>query len=380
MLKRDNFHLRQEKIYTYLEDRKLEAVLLADLEGQRNKSLRYLCGHPRDALLFLFAGGSSTLLPWDVPPAEERASVDRIIPYTDYDRSIPDAVGGIIKERGMDLSSRVEISGRFFFPSVTELKQVLPEVEFICQDEGIDAFILNLRSVKDSEEISLMREAAHITNEIIDGIERLLSDKPGKITELELAFYIEAKAREMGAEGLGFETLVASPQRSFAVHTFPNYTTQTIGGRGISIVDFGVRFSGYTSDVTLSIIRKPLNQVQKKMIQAVEDVYDLALSLIAFGKKPSVIAQGVDEAFRERGFRMPHGLGHGIGLDAHEKPLLRSETQGKSEKAICDGMVFAIEPGLYHPEAGGIRLENDILFTEGKAEVLTDAHFIRLPV
>ena len=76
MLKTDSFCLRQEKIYTYLEDQKTDALLLADLEGQRNRSLRYLCGHPQDAMLFLFSDGSSVLLPWDVPLAEERARVD----------------------------------------------------------------------------------------------------------------------------------------------------------------------------------------------------------------------------------------------------------------------------------------------------------------
>ena len=116
----------------------LGSVILVDIEGQRNISLRYLCGYPRDALLFFLAGGWTVLLPWDVPLAEERSFVDRIMPYTDYDRSIPEAVKGILCKEAMDLSSRVELSGNFSFPTVMELKRVLPEVEFICLNEGIE--------------------------------------------------------------------------------------------------------------------------------------------------------------------------------------------------------------------------------------------------
>jgi Xaa-Pro dipeptidase len=85
----------------------------------------------------------------------------------------------------------------------------------------------------------------------------------------------------------------------------------------------------------------------------------------------------VDDLFASEGWKMPHALGHGIGLDAHEGPLIRSQGE-PSDPALVPGMIFTIEPGLYHPEFGGVRLENDLLITEAGAEVLTTSKIIRL--
>ncbi len=88
----------------------------------------------------------------------------------------------------------------------------------------------------------------------------------------------------------------------------------------------------------------------------------------------------IQEFFENRGFHMPHSLGHGIGLDAHEAPLFRllKRNDGQEKPRLMDGMVFAVEPGLYDPEAGGVRLENDFLCTAQGTEVLTTARILYL--
>ena len=151
--------------------------------------------------------------------------------------------------------------------------------------------------------------------------------------------------------------------------------------RGLSILDFGVRFGGYTSDVTLTLAKKPLSLKQETMIEAVHEAYALALELCRPGIDPVLVGERIQEYFGNRGFYMPHSLGHGIGLDAHEEPSFRrKELPGNEEqrRLLQPGMVFTIEPGLYDPGQGGVRLENDLLCTEQGVEVLTSAQILYL--
>jgi Xaa-Pro dipeptidase len=194
--------------------------------------------------------------------------------------------------------------------------------------------------------------------------------------------HLEALARSGGAEGMAFETLAAGPERSFAIHAFPPYTAGRFGAPGPSILDFGVCCGGYRSDVTVTVLRGPLSPQQEGMAEEVAEAYSLALSLVRPGADPEQIGARIDRFLADRGYRMPHGLGHGIGLEAHEAPMLRpprsSGLQSRGSNALRAGMVLAIEPGAYQPQAGGVRLENDVLVTERGAELLTAARLLRM--
>ncbi|MCX7949587.1 MAG: M24 family metallopeptidase, partial [Treponemataceae bacterium] len=179
-----------------------------------------------------------------------------------------------------------------------------------------------------------------------------------------------------GCEGPGFEPLAAGPRRSWGIHAFPTFTAETFADPGLSILDFGLSYQGYTTDVTLTIAREPLSPSQKRMISLVEKAYSLALSLIKPGVESRLVALAVDNFFEKNKKLMPHALGHGIGLEAHEGPALRSRAD--NEWVLHPGMIFTIEPGLYDPKQGGCRLENDILLTEQGPEVLTTARIIHL--
>jgi Xaa-Pro dipeptidase len=127
--------------------------------------------------------------------------------------------------------------------------------------------------------------------------------------------------------------------------------------------------------VTLTFVREP-NSAQEKMLALTERAYELALSLSKPGVLTRSIAAAVDAFFAKSKKLMPHGLGHGIGLEAHEGPALRSRADNRW--TLAPGMVFTLEPGLYDPVQGGCRLENDILLTEDGPEVLTEGRIIRL--
>ena len=370
------YRSRQQQICDYLGAESFDVGVILDFEGLRNHSLRYLSGQPEDALLFLFAKGESLLVPWDVPLARSLATADKLIPYETYGRSIFECIKTIFQEGHI---GRAELSGIFSYPLVKAMKEALPGVKMECRDGGIDETIHVMRMVKDSEEIELLRQACRITDDLIEAVPVLLDDAE-TVSEEQVALFLEAEARKRGAEGMGFDTLAASAKRSFAIHCFPNFTSDRFGTEGFSILDFGVRFAGYTSDVTVTVARGPLNSKQEAMGAAVRQAYDLAKTLCEPGADPVQVGNQVQEFFENRGFHMPHSLGHGIGLDAHEAPLFRQLTRndGQKKPRLLDGMVFTIEPGLYDPDQGGVRLENDFLCTEQGVEVLTSARILYL--
>ena len=370
------YRLRQQRLYSYLREKDCEVGVILDFEGQRNRSLRYLCGHPADALLFLFASGESLLVPWDVPLARSLATADRLIAWEAYRRSDFEALRSIIEEARV---SKVELSAFLHYPLVERLREALPGVQVECREGGIDRRIAVMRAVKDSEELRLLRAACRLTDELLAELDALLRDGKPR-SELELALYIEGQARRRGAEGLGFQTLAASPRRSFAIHCHPACTTDRFAGRGFSILDFGICFGGYTSDVTVTAVGGPLSRKQEAMVQAVEEAYELACSLCAPGRSTAEIAGRVQELLGSRGFPLPHGLGHGLGLDPHEAPLFRLEAADRSgePQRLEPGMVFTLEPGAYDPAAGGVRLENDFLCVENGIEALTSARLVYL--
>jgi Xaa-Pro dipeptidase len=376
MIDSTRYRSRQQQIFDYLSEENTDVGVILDFEGLRNHSLRYLSGQPEDALLFLFAGGESLLVPWDVPMARSLATAEKLIPYETYGRSILECIKTIFQERHI---KRAELSEYLSYPLVQVLKEALPGVEMECRDGGIDETINVMRMMKDSEEIELLRQACRITDDLIEAVPVLLDDAE-TVSEVQIALFVETEARKRGAEGMGFDTLAASAKRSFAIHCFPNFTSDRFGSEGFSILDFGVRFAGYTSDVTISFARGPLNSKQEAMATAVQQAYDLAQSLCEPGADPALVGNQVQEFFENRGFHMPHSLGHGIGLDAHEAPLFRipERNDGQEIQRLMNGMVFTIEPGLYDPEAGGVRLENDFLCTEQGTEVLTSARIFYL--
>jgi Xaa-Pro dipeptidase len=124
-----------------------------------------------------------------------------------------------------------------------------------------------------------------------------------------------------------------------------------------------------------------LSALQERMREAVQAAYARALPQVRPGADPRDIAADIDGFLNEAGFPMPHGLGHGLGLEAHEAPNLRPPQPGAPAgpaDLLQPGMVLTVEPGAYHPEAGGVRLENDLLVTADGNEPLTHARLIEL--
>ncbi len=380
---------RRERVYSYLRENNIDIVILRDSEGRRNKSIRYLTGHPMDATLIILSEtltptrekGKTVLVPWDINIAKRMAVVDALLPSEIYRKNLEELIEEIESGEKIPFTKsikakkpkRVEVSGNFSYPEVSRIEQI-EGIEIICKEGGIDSFLLNQRMLKDQLEIEILKRAAEITDGVIDRIERLLKGKikwlssPKDLTEIDLKLFIDKTLREIGGETTGFETLVASPGRSFSIHTVPAYSSEKLLTPGLALVDFGVEYNGYTSDVTIPIIVEPLTQKQQTILELVLKAYNRAVGMLHDSLKIEELTKEVDKIFEERGFKMPHSLGHGIGLDVHEKPLLREKEKPETLKA---GNIITIEPGLYDPKEGGIRIENDFLITATGYEQLT---------
>jgi Xaa-Pro dipeptidase len=371
----DIYIKRRAELYTWMARNSVAVIILEDTEGRRDPAVRYFSGHPSDALLILTITGHSVLCPWDENLANERASVDVIVPYTEYGRHPVTAVAGIIEKISVPDRSRIEIPAETPYPMFLQYVEALIEYDVLCRADGVGKEIAHMRSIKDEHEIATIEKACKITDNIINLVEKQM--KSGKIkTEMDVALLIEREARAAGAEGTGFETLAAGPDRSFGIHAFPPYTSGPFPAPGLSILDFGIKLDGYTSDVTVTVASGELTAGQEKQLALVEKAYKASLNLYMPGKPTRESSLKADEIFRKAKRSMPHTLGHGIGLEAHEGPSIRNRDD--NTWVYEPGMVVTLEPGLYHPKHGGCRLENDILITETGNRVLTNSRIIRL--
>jgi len=367
---------RFAKIWDWMAQEGITLLMLEDTESRRDKNIRWLTGLPSDALLFLSLDRKAVLVAWDLNLAKFYAGHAPVLlaSYNDFGRQPCKAIAAVAQNLGIPAGSKIEIPSVTPYPVFLDCVGELANFDILCRENGAASELRKLRSVKDEEEIAITRKAAVITNELIDLLEKNVRAEKIK-TEADAALFIELECRKRGCEGTSFDTLAAGPDRSFAIHAFPNWTCSPFGSKGLSILDFGVKLGGYCTDVTLTFARD-LNPKQEKLVNLVEKAAKLALPMAHNGTAAKDIAAAVDTLFSRSKKQMPHGLGHGLGLQEHEYPIIRNRSD--NEWVLEPGMIFTIEPGLYDPLLGGCRLENDILITETGAEVLTTARIIRL--
>lgn len=366
---------RQAAVAARLGQAGIAAAVFLDDEAHRDPGLRWLCGQPGDGVLVITAGGRSVLAAWDAILASRMACADAVLPYTEFGRSLPEFLSRILPELEVPAGAPLEISPLTFWVEHAHLSEELPAWELRCPKGGAHALVKELRAVKDEEELAIFRRACSITDLLLEELRGGISS--GAIeTEADAALLVERRCRELGAEGTGFETLAAGPARSWGIHAFPAWGAGVFGGRGLSILDFGVRLEGYCTDVTLGVARGPLDTTQGLMVDLVREASRAAATAARPGLSAREPARACAEVFQAAGWVMPHALGHGIGLEAHERPFLRDRED--NDALLMPGMVFTLEPGLYHPEAGGIRLEDDWLMTEKGPERLTSSSILVL--
>jgi Xaa-Pro aminopeptidase len=224
------------------------------------------------------------------------------------------------------------------------------------------------RVIKDPVEIATLREAAVR----LEGVARAaFGAVRAGVSEMEVAGVIEAAIRAAGYEAPAFDTIVASGPNSALPHHRPGRRRLVDGD--LVVLDFGGVLDGYCSDLTRTVSVGTPSPDAERLHAAVLDAQQAALDAI----RPGVASSAVDDAARQAlvarglGEAFGHGTGHGLGLDIHEEPRVGRRRTGQAETLLQPGMVFTVEPGVYLPGLGGVRIEDDVLVTANGHERLT---------
>jgi Xaa-Pro aminopeptidase len=239
----------------------------------------------------------------------------------------------------------------------------------VLRDTGLDlvpthGVVESLRAVKDEAEIARIRHAAQVADRVIEALAR--EPFVGR-SEKELAWRVQELLHAHGADGLSFETIVGSGPTGALPHGRP--TDRIVQRDELVIVDWGSRVGGYCSDCTRTFATGRLSDELARAYEVCREAQAAALA----GVRPGMTGREADALARRpieaAGFgpEFGHGLGHGVGMDVHEAPALRPE----SEDVLEPGMVVTVEPGIYLPGRGGVRIEDLCVVREDGLEVLS---------
>lgn len=263
----------------------------------------------------------------------------------------------IIKE---DDLSAIAFEDQVSYAYYQQLEQVFEGKELLARTGLIEG----LRMIKEDKEIALIQKACQISDQaFLDALDFI---KPGK-TELEVANFLDFRMRELGASGVSFETIAASGYRSAMPH---GVASQKVIETGESLtLDFGCVYEHYVSDMTRTIHIGQVTDEEREIyaiaLRANQALIDQAKAGMSFADFDGIPRGVINKA--GYGAHFTHGIGHGMGQDAHELPYFRGEGQ------LQAGMVVTDEPGIYLDGKYGVRIEDDLLITETGCKILTHA-------
>ncbi len=352
MDQKNDFRLRRSQVAAILKRSGSQAFFVAALPN-----VRYLTG---------FTGSNAALL----------LTADRALLFTDprYQTQAPQesdcevmiAKGPLISEvskwlKRLRIKALAFEQNRISFDEYMQLKQsAVPGVRL----KPLAGVVETLRMIKSPAEIATIRASVQLNSA---ALEQALRHFRPSMTEVDLAAEIEYRMRRLGADGIAFETIVASGARSALPHAHP--TDRPIQGNQLLLVDMGAAVAGYASDMTRTHAVGKLDARTRRMYRAVLESQLTAIDAV----KPGVSCTTIDRIARQvlNGYGLDklftHSTGHGLGLEIHERPRVGRKEGTKLEP----GMVITIEPGVYREGSGGIRIEDTVVVTATGHEVLT---------
>ncbi|RMF96215.1 MAG: aminopeptidase P family protein [Candidatus Schekmanbacteria bacterium] len=342
---------RLSKLQHILKEKNIPALLVTNLNN-----IRYLSGFTGTSAMIIVSSKKSYFLTdfRYTTQAKKQVKASEIIEYRNANSVILD----ICKKNKIDeLAIEAEHMQIDLFK---RLKKDLKPIK-LTHSKGL---IESLRCFKDNEEVKLIKEAIKISAKALKEILPLIKEG---VEERDIALELEFQMRRFGAEKGAFDFIVASGYRSSMPHGVAS--RKKIKKGNIVTVDFGCIYKGYNSDITRTFCVGKAGEKEKRIYKLVYEAQALAFEKIEEGKTTGAIDKAARDFFEKQnvGEFFGHGLGHGVGLDVHEKPVL---SRGMKER-IGEGMVFTIEPGLYFPKKFGVRIEDMILIKKGKPQILT---------
>ncbi len=244
----------------------------------------------------------------------------------------------------------------------SELSLILTGVRLVPQENLIG----RIRYVKEADELALIREAVKVADKACEHVCGYISEG---IEEREIAIELEYFMRGLGAEKEAFDSIVASGPRSALPHG--KSSDRKVKMNEFIVLDFGARCGGYHSDITRTVMLGAPDDRQREVYETVLGAQEVALRAVRPGIQGGDVDAMARDFISEKGYGeyFGHGLGHGLGLDVHDGRILGM----RSDIVLEAGMVVTVEPGIYIPGWGGVRIEDDVLVTDDGAEILTTA-------
>jgi Xaa-Pro aminopeptidase len=229
----------------------------------------------------------------------------------------------------------------------------------------------SMRAVKDNEELDAIRRAAAVTSE---AYARFAEEPMIGRRERDLAWRMTSLLHELGGEDVAFDVIVAAGPSGGSPHAVPG--DRTVGPGETIVVDAGCRVGGYCSDCTRTFVTGELPAELAQAYDVVKRAQETGLAAVRAGADSAAVDRTARDVVEEAGLgdKFGHGLGHGLGLEVHEAPWLNAEWPS----TLATGNVVTVEPGVYLPGLGGVRIEDLVIVTDDGAEVLTS--FTKEPV
>ncbi|KPL04919.1 MAG: hypothetical protein AMJ73_03260 [candidate division Zixibacteria bacterium SM1_73] len=346
---------RIKRIKEILESEKLDLLLVTFLPN-----VRYLSGYTGTNGLVLISPNGSIFLTdfrYKEQSREQVKYLKTVIAERDLIQTLPTL--SLFKPKRLKLGFE---SNHLSCGTYRNLKALLPDCLLVPTENLIESVSVK----KDQIEIDKIRKAVKITDQVF--FEILDFIKP-KVKEQDIAAEIEYRFKRYGSTTPLYETIVASGKRSALPHG--RASGKKIEKGDLVTLDMGAVYEGYTADLTRTVVVGKANKRQKNLYNIVLKAQREALGRI----KPKMRACDLDKVARGvikragYGKYFGHGLGHGIGLVIHDNPAINT----RNEQLLQPGMIITIEPGIYIPNWGGIRIEDDVLVTKKGCEILTKA-------
>jgi len=347
---------RVDRLRPLLFENNIDAIFITQQENRR-----YLSGFTGSAGS-LFISQEKSILATDfryVEQAKTEAPGFEVVQISNgISKWFPDLIAELAVQRiGFEETA---VSYATYIELTSSLRERKENISLIPCKRVVES----LRAIKDEEELNYIEKAATIADAALEEI--LPSVEPG-ISEQELAWRLETRMRQNGSEVMPFQIIVASGTNAALPHAKPSMK-KIIEGEPI-VIDFGARVNGYSSDTTRTICLgkgdTTFNRIYDIVLGAQLTAIETAQAGMT-GEQIDTLARTVIEQ-AGHGNNFGHGLGHGVGLAAHEEPRIGPG----SKDIIIDGMVFTIEPGIYIAGWGGIRIEDTIALRENSFNILT---------
>ncbi len=341
--------------------RLLDALKVADHQAvlvHHPSNMFYLSGYRGEGCLLLCAAGCWVVTDFRYTEQAEKQAPGFDVLMIEGAKTHEERVGELCGKQGVNTlfyeDDFLTVHG------FAKCKEAIKGMEW----KGMGDAVAQLRVVKDERELALIEKACQITS---GAFERILPQIKVGVTEREIAALLEFDMKSHGAEGTSFGTIVAAGVNGSLPHAMPG--DYRVRSGDLITMDFGAMADGYTSDMTRNVALGQPSDEMKKVYQTVQQAQQMTQDAVAAGKSCREIDAMARNYIHSQGYegRFGHGLGHSLGIDVHENPRCNTI----STAMLQENMLMTVEPGIYLPGVGGVRIENTVVVTKDGCRALT---------